>query len=94
VCRGETCHRGFICCLEIDEVKAFAAVHFGAELLPPFWMIEVPLHSFPQARLERFLSMQAKFALDLARIYCVLAIVSWPVRNKCDQVVTLICHWA
>ena len=75
---------------DIDETKPLAAINFVAKRLPPFWMVEIPLHGLFETSFETFLRMPAKLALDLARVDGVATIVSRPVRNKTGQFATRI----
>src|SRR3954447_26910885 len=62
------------------------AVLARSDFVRPCLIVEIPLNSFCQTRFERFGGLPAEFALELAGVDCVTAVVARTVLHVSDLV--------
>lgn len=54
------------------------------DVLPPFWVVEIPLDGFAEARLEGFSGFPAEVGADLGGVDGVAEVVPRTVGDECD----------
>ena len=67
-----------------QKAQSVAGVDRLTQWLPPFLVIHIPKHRFPEPGLEGLDRSPAQFFLNLCRINRIAAVVAWPIRNKAD----------